>query len=80
MPLKKTNSRPATPAGHQLPESTTDTCKIPVDLLKNLRGAALLAALAEVYATKVTNTDGKHIEIEIISLGPWRETQQVFFS
>ncbi len=80
MPPKKANSRPAIPASHQLPESAADPRKILVDLLKNLGGAALLAALAEVYATKVTNTDGKHIEIEIISLGPRRETQQVFFS
>jgi hypothetical protein len=44
MPPKKANSCPATPASHQLPESATDPRKIPVDLLKNLWGAALLAA------------------------------------
>jgi hypothetical protein len=71
MPPKKANSCPATPASHQLHESATDL----VDLLKNLRGAALLAALAEVYATKVTNTDGKHIEIENNFFGaPERDT------
>ncbi|KAL3785615.1 hypothetical protein HJC23_004763 [Cyclotella cryptica] len=63
MPPKKATSRPSTPAA-QLPETAADTRKIPADLLKNLRGAALLAALAEVYSSKVTNTDGKHIEME----------------
>lgn len=62
MPPKKAINRPTTPAA-QLPDTAADTRKIPVDLLKNLRGAALLAALAEVYASKVTNTDGKHIEM-----------------
>jgi hypothetical protein len=62
-PNSKKNSRPATPAV-LLPETAADTSKIPVDNLKNLRGAVLLAAIGEVYASNTTNTEGKHLEME----------------
>ena len=62
MPSKKT-SRPSTPAV-QLPPSACDTRKIPNDTLKNIRGAVLLAAIAEVYQSKITNTEAKYIEME----------------
>ena len=62
MPSKKP-SRPSTPAV-LLPESTADTRKIPDLTLRNLRGAVLFAAIAEVFESGVTNMEGKYIEME----------------
>jgi hypothetical protein len=62
IPPNKTSCSP-TPAV-QLPEWAAKTCKIPNDTFKNLHGKVLLDAIAELYGSKVTNTDGKHIEME----------------
>jgi hypothetical protein len=53
-------SQSATPA---LPKQGADPRKIPDLVLRNIRGAAAFAALNEVFATKVTNNDGKRIEM-----------------
>ena len=54
------SSQSATPA---LPKQGADPSKIPDLVLRNIRGAAAFAALNEVFATKVTNNDGKRIEM-----------------